>query len=139
MHANALESLSSHILPSALKPSPRVLDVGSGSGYLTHAIAEMAGAGCRVVGIEHVGALAELARANMGKSAEGRALLDGGRVRFVCGDGRKGWAEGAVRCDPRRRGRGGGARRARAAAQGAGTHVHPHCGRGPRRPVYLGH
>ncbi len=69
----------------------RVLDVGSGSGYLTHCIAELVGEGGRVVGIEHIRELADLGRENMSKSSEGRQFLDGGRVEFVVGDGRLGW------------------------------------------------
>jgi len=37
----------------------------------------------------------DLARSNMGKSAEGRNLLETGAVEFVKGDGRKGWAAAA--------------------------------------------
>lgn len=69
----------------------RVLDVGSGSGYLTHCIAELVGEGGRVVGIEHIQELADLGRENMSKSSEGRQFLEGGRVEFVVGDGRLGW------------------------------------------------
>ena len=72
----------------------RVLDVGSGSGYLTHCIAELIGDGGRVVGIEHIEALRDLGRANMARSAEGREMLKIDRVEFVVGDGRKGWKEG---------------------------------------------
>lgn len=71
----------------------RVLDVGSGSGYLTHVLAELVGPGGTVVGVEHVPQLQALGVANMRKSAGGRALLDSGRVRFRVGDGRKGWVE----------------------------------------------
>ncbi|KAF9419448.1 hypothetical protein BGZ94_009398, partial [Podila epigama] len=45
MHAAALESLSSFLFPGA-----KVLDVGSGSGYLTVCMAEMVGPKGRVVG-----------------------------------------------------------------------------------------
>lgn len=46
-----------------------------------------------MVGVEHIPELVELARGNMRKSAEGRELLETGRVKFVVGDGRKGWME----------------------------------------------
>lgn len=93
MHAAATESLLPHVLPSAARPAPRVLDIGSGSGYLTHLLAELVGDEGLVVGLEHIKALKDLGEANMSKSAEGRALMDSGRVRFRVGDGRKGWRE----------------------------------------------
>ncbi|KAI0104332.1 protein-L-isoaspartate O-methyltransferase-domain-containing protein [Nemania sp. FL0031] len=92
MHANAAESLLPYLLPSTSRPR-RVLDIGSGSGYLTHIFAELAGESGVVVGVEHIAALRELGEANMRKTVEGRALLDSGRARFRVGDGRKGWVE----------------------------------------------
>ncbi|KAI2627586.1 protein-L-isoaspartate O-methyltransferase [Hypoxylon sp. NC1633] len=118
MHANAVETLLPFLLPvpganSSSSPNSdnkdgsaagvnvvgrpgrarRVLDIGSGSGYLTHVLAELVGPTGVVVGLEHIPALKELGERNMGKSAEGRGLLGAGRVRFRVGDGRKGWAE----------------------------------------------
>lgn len=113
MHASAVEhllplllpSFSSHSFPtSPATRSRRVLDIGSGSGYLTHVLAELLLSGSSdaqgggqvevvVVGVEHITALRELGEANMRKSAAGRAHLESGRVRFVVGDGRKGWEE----------------------------------------------
>ncbi|KAF1923556.1 protein-L-isoaspartate O-methyltransferase, partial [Didymella exigua CBS 183.55] len=90
MHAAACESL----LP-LLYPGARVLDIGSGSGYLTAVLAQLVGAGGRVVGIDHVQPLVDMARANMAQSEAGREMLESGRVNFVLGDGREGWAEGA--------------------------------------------
>ncbi|KAH8687287.1 protein-L-isoaspartate O-methyltransferase [Tricladium varicosporioides] len=98
MHASAAESL----LPF-LCPGSRVLDIGSGSGYLTAVLAELlfpAGprtedAG-RVVGLEHIKELKDLGERNMGKSERGRELMGDGRVEFVVGDGRKGWIEEAM-------------------------------------------
>ena len=96
MHAHASESLLPFLPTTSTSSNPtRILDIGSGSGYLTHVLAELAGTNSRVVGLEHISALVELATANMKKSAEGRSLLDSGRVRFVCGDGRKGWPDEA--------------------------------------------
>lgn len=86
MHANAAESILEYLHPGA-----RVLDVGSGSGYLTHVLAELVKPGGVVVGVEHIQALADLGKTNMGKSSEGRELLANGSARFVKGDGRKGW------------------------------------------------
>lgn len=96
MHAAAAESL----LPY-LKPGSRVLDVGSGSGYLSAVLAELVaesgetegkGKGM-VVGLEHIQELKDMGERNMGKSERGKALLESGRVKFVVGDGRKGYIE----------------------------------------------
>lgn len=99
MHASAAESL----LPY-LKPGARVLDIGSGSGYLTAVLAELVypqeadGKGeagkARVVGLEHIKALRDMGERNMMKSERGKSLLGEGKVSFVVGDGRKGWSEG---------------------------------------------
>ncbi|PHH90051.1 hypothetical protein CDD83_4623 [Cordyceps sp. RAO-2017] len=94
MHASALEHLLPYLLPSS-SPAPRVLDIGSGSGYLTHALAELVGGRGLVVGLEHIPELRDLGEANVRKSVEGRALLDAGRVRFRLGDGRLGLHEPA--------------------------------------------
>jgi len=113
MHAQASEYLLSIIQPPAGSGRPsstarptRVLDIGSGSGYLTHLLAELLpadapstvseGSGkapASVVGLEHIEALKDMGERNMSKSEEGRALLASGRVRFRLGDGRKGWVE----------------------------------------------
>ncbi|KAI0593212.1 protein-L-isoaspartate O-methyltransferase [Biscogniauxia sp. FL1348] len=101
MHASAVESLLPFLLPPEQEEGGgggagrrrRVLDIGSGSGYLTHVLAELVGKGGIVVGLEHITPLRDLGEANMRKSAQGRALLDEGRVRFRVGDGRRGWVE----------------------------------------------
>ncbi|KAH6677804.1 protein-L-isoaspartate O-methyltransferase [Plectosphaerella plurivora] len=93
MHATAAGSLLNFVSPTPERPAPRVLDVGSGSGYLTHVLGELAGPQGVVVGLEHIDALRALGEGNMSKSEEGRAMLASGRVRFRVGDGRKGWRE----------------------------------------------
>ena len=95
MHASACESLLPFLRENENKT---VLDVGCGSGYLTHVLANLVcgaegkGAG-KVVGIDHISGLVEMARGNMRKSEQGRRLLDSDRVELVCGDGRRGYAE----------------------------------------------
>ena len=89
MHASASESL----LPF-LHPASKVLDVGSGSGYLTHVLANLIEPDGKVIGLDHIQDLVDLANRNMGKSAEGKELLTSGRVQFIKADGRKGWPEG---------------------------------------------
>lgn len=93
MHASAVEHLLPFLTPSETHPRRRVLDIGSGSGYLTHVMAELVGPEGTVVGIEHIAPLRDLGERNMGKSAEGRAFLESGRAKFRVGDGRKGWVE----------------------------------------------
>ncbi|KAK7745794.1 hypothetical protein SLS53_002511 [Cytospora paraplurivora] len=93
MHATAVEHLLPYLTPSPRNPAPRVLDIGSGSGYLTHVIAELTGEQGTVVGVEHIPQLRDLGEANFSKSERGRELLASGRVRLRVGDGRKGWVE----------------------------------------------
>ncbi|KAF3056840.1 Protein-L-isoaspartate [Trichoderma lentiforme] len=95
MHASAIEHVLSRLLPSEASPAPRVLDVGSGSGYLTHIFAELVGDRGLVVGLEHIKELRDLGEANMKKSPEGKKLLDAGIAKFVVGDGRLGWVDEA--------------------------------------------
>ena len=90
MHAHACEAL----LPF-LHPSSSVLDVGSGSGFLTHVLANLVEPGGRVVGIDHIQALVDLANRNASSNEGGREALSTGRIKFVKGDGRKGWPEDA--------------------------------------------
>lgn len=73
MHASACESLLNH-LPE--NQGAQVLDIGSGSGYLTHVLANLVcgadgkGDG-KVVGIDHIQGLVDLAGQNMRRSEEG--------------------------------------------------------------------
>ncbi|KUJ10652.1 protein-L-isoaspartate O-methyltransferase [Mollisia scopiformis] len=88
MHAHAAESL----LPFLSRPNARILDIGSGSGYLTAVLAELvSGPNSRVVGLEHIPQLRDMAETNMRKGERGTEMLEKGKVRFVVGDGRKGF------------------------------------------------
>ena len=88
MHAHALELLSDH-----LPEGGKVLDVGSGSGYLTACFAHMIGpTGC-AVGIEHIEQLTKLSIENMNKSNP--EFLTEERVLLVTGDGRLGYLDRA--------------------------------------------
>ncbi|XP_050301362.1 LOW QUALITY PROTEIN: protein-L-isoaspartate(D-aspartate) O-methyltransferase-like [Anthonomus grandis grandis] len=86
MHAHALE-----LLREQLVQGTRSLDVGSGSGYLTACMAKVMGEKGIAVGIDHIPELVEMAKANVMKGNSD--LLTSGRVQFVTGDGRQGYAE----------------------------------------------
>ncbi|KAJ5937475.1 Protein-L-isoaspartate(D-aspartate) O-methyltransferase [Penicillium verhagenii] len=92
MHGHACEYLIDHLQPGA-----HILDIGSGSGYLTHVLANLVtgppgvSEQGQVIGIDHIPELVELARSNMNKSEQGRELQDSGKVKFITGDGRLGW------------------------------------------------
>jgi protein-L-isoaspartate(D-aspartate) O-methyltransferase len=68
------------------RPEPRVLEIGTGSGYQTAVLAEM---GAHVVSIERIPELAVRARGLLTE------LGYGDRVRVVVGDGTLGWPEDA--------------------------------------------
>ncbi|KAI9373211.1 protein-L-isoaspartate O-methyltransferase [Aspergillus egyptiacus] len=97
MHGHACEYLIDY-----LKPGSRVLDIGSGSGYLTHVIAKLVvdpsasdGTEGQVIGVDHIQELVDLANNNMRKSEDGKRLLESERVKFITADGRRGWPGGA--------------------------------------------
>jgi SAM-dependent methyltransferase len=101
MHSHVL-SLLEPVL--AGKPSPRVLDVGSGSGILLAYLSALmhaqpggaggSGGGGRVFGIEHIPELVAAANAALAKKPSTKQLLDAGvivnQVRqggLLCGGG----------------------------------------------------
>jgi len=92
MHASAAESL----LPYLSRPDARILDIGSGSSYLTAVLASLLGPQGRVVGIDHIQGLVDLANRNVAKSEQGKQWLENGKVKFVKGDGRLGYKEDEV-------------------------------------------
>ncbi|KAK2723010.1 protein-L-isoaspartate(D-aspartate) O-methyltransferase-like isoform X4 [Artemia franciscana] len=88
MHAYALE-----LLRDQLKPGAKVLDVGSGSGYLTMCFAKMVGPNGKVVGIDHIPALVNSSIENVRRDCP--EYLENGLIKLVAGDGRKGFLEEA--------------------------------------------
>jgi protein-L-isoaspartate(D-aspartate) O-methyltransferase len=90
MHASAACALLQY-----LNPGSRVLDIGSGSGYLTAVLAHLVSPGGTVIGVDHIQPLVTLSTSNFQKSDIGRKWLEDGTVRFIKADGRKGYKEGA--------------------------------------------
>eukprot|EP00743_Colponemidia_sp_Colp-15_P010657 GILK01011767.1.p1 GENE.GILK01011767.1~~GILK01011767.1.p1 ORF type:complete len:248 (+),score=18.64 GILK01011767.1:65-808(+) len=88
MHAAALE-----ILRERLHPGAKVLDVGSGSGYLTACMALMVGPTGKAIGIEHIPDLVSKSLRNV--RSDHPELLDSGRLVLQVGDGRLGVPEEA--------------------------------------------
>ncbi|KAH7909162.1 protein-L-isoaspartate O-methyltransferase [Hygrophoropsis aurantiaca] len=91
MHAHAME----HLLPF-LFPGAKVLDVGSGSGYLCavlHHLVSFNGEAGKVVGIDHIPELVNWSVTNLKKDGLGEALQDK-RIEMISGDGRQGYAAG---------------------------------------------
>jgi protein-L-isoaspartate(D-aspartate) O-methyltransferase len=88
MHGHSLELLKEH-----MKEGDRVLDVGSGSGYLTACMAHMVGASGVAVGIDHIPELVDKSMENVRKGNP--ELLEGERMLLIAGDGRQGHPEKA--------------------------------------------
>lgn len=84
MHAIAL-----NYLEPCLKPGNKVLDIGSGSGYMLLAFSKMMEDKGIVIGIEHVKALVERSKMNIWRSNE--HLIDSGIISIIEADGRKGY------------------------------------------------
>jgi len=83
MHAESLELLKDH-----LKPGAKVLDVGSGSGYLTACLARMVGKEGKVIGIDVIEPLVKWSKDNVRN--DDPQLLDTGCIELKVGDGWKG-------------------------------------------------
>lgn len=86
MHAYAAE----HLLPF-LHTGAKVLDVGSGSGYLTAVLYHLVGPTGKVVGIDHIPELVDWSISNLKNDGLGDAL-EKKQIEMVAGDGRKGYA-----------------------------------------------
>ncbi|KAJ2618802.1 hypothetical protein GGI25_006287 [Coemansia spiralis] len=84
MHGYALEGLRDY-----LKPGMRVLDVGSGSGYLTACMAAMVGANGRAVGIDHISELVETSKSALSQYYPD--WINNNNIHMVIGDGRNGY------------------------------------------------
>ncbi|XP_044003979.1 protein-L-isoaspartate(D-aspartate) O-methyltransferase-like [Aphidius gifuensis] len=76
MHAYALSMLTDQLVDSA-----RVLDVGSGSGYLTACMGYMVGPRGRVIGIDHIPELVKIATENLQNDYP--SFIKEGRVKFI--------------------------------------------------------
>ncbi|KAF8957857.1 Pcmt1-prov protein [Flammula alnicola] len=87
MHAYACE----HLLPY-LRPGAKVLDVGSGSGYLVAVLHRLVSPGGKVVGVEHIKELVDFSVENLKKDGLG-AAVNKGEIVMIAGDGRLGCPE----------------------------------------------
>lgn len=86
MHAYAMEYLS-----SCISPGNKVLDVGSGSGYLTVAFSKMMDDQGVVVGIEHIDKLYQMGLENITQGYSD--LIKNKKIVLINGDGRKGYID----------------------------------------------
>jgi protein-L-isoaspartate O-methyltransferase len=89
MHAHASEYLLNY-----LEPGSKVLDVGSGSGYLTAIFHHLVSPGNgqpigKVVGIDHITELVDWSVENLKRDGLSSAL-ESGQIEMVAGDGREG-------------------------------------------------
>lgn len=76
MHAYALEVLADKLVEGA-----KVLDIGSGSGYLTACMAHMVGSRGVVFGVDHIKQLVKLSEENIKRDCED--FLASGRVKLI--------------------------------------------------------
>lgn len=67
-----------------------MLDVGSGSGYLTACMAYLVRPGGKTIGVDHIQELVDKSITNIKKNH--RALFDEGSLEIHKGDGRQGYA-----------------------------------------------
>ena len=75
-----------------MKPGSKVLDIGSGSGYLLAIFHHIVGESGKVVGIEHVPELVDWSAENLRKDGLGKCL-DVKQIEVIVGDGRNGCPE----------------------------------------------
>ncbi|KAG4930266.1 hypothetical protein JHK82_047333 [Glycine max] len=81
MHATCLQFLEKN-----LQPGMGVLDVGSGTGYLTACFALMVGPEGRAIGVEHIPELGSFSIENIKKSAAAQPLKDGSLSAIISVD-----------------------------------------------------
>eukprot|EP01026_Neomeris_dumetosa_P030360 TRINITY_DN2431_c0_g1_i11.p3 TRINITY_DN2431_c0_g1~~TRINITY_DN2431_c0_g1_i11.p3 ORF type:complete len:271 (-),score=27.97 TRINITY_DN2431_c0_g1_i11:329-1141(-) len=89
MHAYALEYLKDYLFPGA-----KVLDIGSGSGYLTAVFAYMVAmndSNGRAIGVEHIPALAQWSKRNIERIGWAKEMMVNKIIQIHEGDGRLGY------------------------------------------------
>ncbi|ORC85545.1 protein-L-isoaspartate O-methyltransferase [Trypanosoma theileri] len=86
MHAIMVEILAPYLLQPEGNQNKRVLDIGSGSGYLTVILAMLCGPGSQVIGVEHVEQLRQ--RSSDVVKKHFAQWVNEGRISFIKGDGR---------------------------------------------------
>lgn len=86
MHAYALEEMQ-----DVIHPGSKVLEIGSGSGYLTVCISKLMDDSGQVIGIEHIPQLVTASIENISKSH--KELLNSGTIKILLSDGRIGLPE----------------------------------------------
>jgi len=84
VHASALDLLCAH-LPSISSEVVRVLDIGSGSGYMCTLLAHIVLDVGKVTAIEHIEELATSSRQNVAQR-HGDLLAAGGNLEILCED-----------------------------------------------------
>lgn len=73
------------------KPGDKILDVGSGSGWTSALLAEIAGSKGKIIAVEIIPELKEFGKKNVAKYN----FTEKGTVEFVCADGSKGYEKEA--------------------------------------------
>eukprot|EP01133_Synstelium_polycarpum_P008435 gene8435-9922_t len=79
------------LLGDKIKTGGTVLDIGSGSGYITACLSKLVGCDGHVVAVDHIPELVELAIDNIGRCD--KSLLN--NIEMHVGDGFDGWASNA--------------------------------------------
>lgn len=83
MHAETLKHLYNHIIKAKT-----ILDIGSGSGFITAAMAHSAPADAVVYGVDHIQSINDFALSNVKKCCP--HLIKKNKIIFVTQDGREG-------------------------------------------------
>ena len=86
MHAYTLMALE-----SGLKTAKNILDIGTGSGFITAAMAAMASTDAKVYAVDHIAEINDFAKHNIGLACPNMSKK--GQFTFVTKDGRKGLRE----------------------------------------------
>jgi len=87
-----IDSLILELLKNHLVEGARVLDIGSGSGYLSVCMAIMCGKHGKVIAIDHIPELIESSKTNVRLNF--KELFNSEKLQFVVHDGRVGYSEG---------------------------------------------
>ena len=83
MHAETLKHLYNHIVKAKT-----ILDIGSGSGFITAAMAHAAPHNAVVYGVDHIQGINDFAQSNVKKCCP--HLIKKNKILFVTQDGREG-------------------------------------------------